>query len=266
MASSKIAVSTPLNANLPPALKNALPPARQPHFLSALIAATLLHVLIGYAVQHHYRHPSPLSPPTSTVIRVSLVSLAPTPQPAHVRRVKPASVRKLALKTTLPLVHPTKPTSKPKRLHPRPAPRTTRSTAQPTPAPQPDTSTQTTPVKVRPIQSKSTAPDTQHEQQPPAYSVRVEPPRFNTAYLHNPPPRYPLSARRRGVQGIVIVRAEVSTQGRCLRAEISRSSGHPRLDHAALTAISQWRFIPARRGGHAVQSWVTIPVRFRLYR
>jgi len=44
----------------------------------------------------------------------------------------------------------------------------------------------------------------------PAPEPAVEPPRYNAAYLSNPPPAYPLAARRRGIEGTVLVRAEIS--------------------------------------------------------
>jgi hypothetical protein len=32
----------------------------------------------------------------------------------------------------------------------------------------------------------------------------------------------------------------------------------------ALTAVRNWRFLPARRGTEAIADWVDVPVRFRL--
>jgi protein TonB len=46
--------------------------------------------------------------------------------------------------------------------------------------------------------------------------------------------------------------------------ELKRSSGHVVLDSSAVTAVKQWRFIPARRGDQAVGLWVNIPITFRL--
>lgn len=53
----------------------------------------------------------------------------------------------------------------------------------------------------------------------------VEAPRFNAAYLNNPPPAYPLAARRRGIEGRVMVRAEVLADGTCNRVELKKTSG-----------------------------------------
>ena len=77
-------------------------------------------------------------------------------------------------------------------------------------------------------------------------------------------PPYPESARRLGVQGITHLRFEVLPNGRVGSVQVDRSAGHPDLDQAAVEAIRQWRFEPARRGSEPVTVWVTLPVRFEL--
>ena len=84
-------------------------------------------------------------------------------------------------------------------------------------------------------------------------------------YASNPPPVYPAIARRRAQQGTVTVRVLVGADGSVERAEISDSSGFDSLDDAALETVrSRWRFVPARHGGIAVESWVLVPIRFAL--
>jgi len=92
----------------------------------------------------------------------------------------------------------------------------------------------------------------------------LELPRYNAAYLSNPPPAYPLAARRRGIEGTVLVRAEISAGGACLRAELKKSSGNGMLDQAAVDAVKEWRFVPARRGSQALAAWVEVPITFKL--
>ncbi len=102
----------------------------------------------------------------------------------------------------------------------------------------------------------------------PVAAPRVEPaltpPVFNAAYLRNPPPRYPLAARRSGDEGTVMLRVLVTTEGTAARVELDRSSGSASLDGAALEAVRNWRFVPARRGTQNVEDWVRVPVVFRL--
>lgn len=99
---------------------------------------------------------------------------------------------------------------------------------------------------------------------PPAPLPRVTPPNFNADYLKNPPPDYPTSARRQGQQGQVILRVLVNSSGTADQVEISKSSGVRVLDVAALEAVKQWRFIPARQGDQAVAAWVRVPLTFKL--
>jgi TonB family protein len=77
-------------------------------------------------------------------------------------------------------------------------------------------------------------------------------------------PPYPESARRLGIQGVAQLRFEVLPTGRVGSVLVDRSAGHPDLDRAAVDAVRQWRFEPARRGSEPVAVWVTLPVRFEL--
>lgn len=98
----------------------------------------------------------------------------------------------------------------------------------------------------------------------PPSPPRIVPPSFDAAYLRNPPPAYPLSSRRRGEQGIVVLRVFVSAAGGAEKVEVRTSSGHERLDQAAHDAVHQWRFVPARQGEQPVAAWVLVPIRFAL--
>jgi periplasmic protein TonB len=79
-------------------------------------------------------------------------------------------------------------------------------------------------------------------------------------------PRYPDSARRRGIEGTVVVMAYVTEQGRVEKVQVEQSAGHTDLDQAAVEAVGRWRFEPARRGRQPVAMWVSIPVKFVLNR
>ncbi len=61
------------------------------------------------------------------------------------------------------------------------------------------------------------------------------------------------------------VRVLVGADGSVERAEVADSSGFDALDAAALETVrSRWCFVPARRAGVAVESWVLVPIRFAL--
>lgn len=93
---------------------------------------------------------------------------------------------------------------------------------------------------------------------------KVEPPRFDVAYLQNPPPAYPSIARRLRLEGTVVLRVLVDASGHAEELRIDRTSGAAILDEAALGAIRLWRFVPGRQGPEAIARWVDVPVRFRL--
>lgn len=89
-------------------------------------------------------------------------------------------------------------------------------------------------------------------------------PRFDAAYLDNPPPAYPPLSRRLGEQGRVLVRVFVEPDGAPAQVELRSSSGHRRLDAAAVAAVRRWRFVPAWRGDEPVGAWVLVPIAFKL--
>ncbi len=83
-------------------------------------------------------------------------------------------------------------------------------------------------------------------------------------YRENSPPSYPLAARTRGYEGVVLVSAEILTEGRVGSLKIKSSSGYDILDKSALDAVKVWKFDPAKRMGKPVIAWVDIPVRYVL--
>jgi len=89
-------------------------------------------------------------------------------------------------------------------------------------------------------------------------------PVFDAAYLNNPAPEYPTSAKQRNIQGKVLLNVVVKVDGTPAQVMISRSSGSSLLDEAAVDAVKQWRFIPARRSGESVQANVIVPVEFKI--
>jgi len=84
------------------------------------------------------------------------------------------------------------------------------------------------------------------------------------SYADNPRPVYPQEAKEKGYEGEVVLRVEVLINGRVGQIEIKKSSSYELLDRAALTAVKQWRFIPAKKGDVAIPLWVNIPVKFQL--
>lgn len=77
-------------------------------------------------------------------------------------------------------------------------------------------------------------------------------------------PVYPEAAKKEGVQGSVIVEATVDTEGKVLDAKVAQGVDQ-RLDQAALDAVRQWTFKPARdKKGKAVKVVFTVTLKFAL--
>jgi len=83
-------------------------------------------------------------------------------------------------------------------------------------------------------------------------------------YDRNPKPPYPRTARRRGYEGVVVLKVEILSDGRVGEVRTKRSSGHPILDRSALKTVKKWTFIPAKRGEEPIRVWAEIPIKFQL--
>jgi protein TonB len=80
---------------------------------------------------------------------------------------------------------------------------------------------------------------------------------------HRVPPSYSPVAVANDLQGTMWIRAQISETGHVTDAYVLRSI--PLLDGAAIAAIRQWSFAPARFDGEPRMVWVQIPVRFTLH-
>jgi protein TonB len=98
----------------------------------------------------------------------------------------------------------------------------------------------------------------------PVRADAVEPPHFNVAYLNNPRPAYPPIARKLGLEGVVLLRVDVTAKGTPEKIVIAQTSGATLLDEAALKAVQGWTFVPARRGDTPIAHPVEVPIRFQL--
>lgn len=169
---------------------------------------------------------------------------------------------------------------------PKPIPVQTTKKATPAPKPAPKPPAQKTPAEKAPVKEpppvEAATPATAPVEAPtapvasappeappgppaPAASAPVATPaRFDAAYLKNPSPKYPPLARRMQEEGKVLLRVRVSPAGQPQEVQLHQSSGSERLDAAAQKAVSQWRFVPARQGDDTIESWVIVPIVFKL--
>lgn len=171
------------------------------------------------------------------------------------------------------LVKPEPPSPRPAPPKPAPAPREIPKPLPPTPS-GPPSPRAVTPPPERPVAQQAAAQPATDSAPPAATSApqaeakevaqAVTPPRSDAAHLNNPPPPYPSLSRRLHEEGRVLLDVYILADGRVGETRLRRSSGHPRLDEAALDAVRRWRYVPARRGDEPIPFWYVQPVDFRL--
>ncbi len=84
-------------------------------------------------------------------------------------------------------------------------------------------------------------------------------------YAKAPSPPYPREALITGLQGTVLLQVLVDVDGRPLRVDVERSSGHRVLDDAARRyVLRQWTFRPATKDGRPVQAVGLVPIAYSL--
>lgn len=94
---------------------------------------------------------------------------------------------------------------------------------------------------------------------PPAQPAPAAPPsvvaasNLGTRMISGSPPRYPMESRSKREQGTVELLIILGVNGSVETISVSRSSGFPRLDSAALSAVRRWRWAPTVRDGAPVK-------------
>jgi periplasmic protein TonB len=98
---------------------------------------------------------------------------------------------------------------------------------------------------------------------PPPPPARIIP-ASAVQYLEPPVLEYPRLSRRLGETGRVMVRVYIDEAGLPRNVQLSQSSGHLRLDDAAVAAVRKARFKPYTEGGRPTPGWASIPIDFEL--
>jgi len=137
-------------------------------------------------------------------------------------------------------------------------------TAQPATEPGPSPANTEDAEPRTPAPAPSVAPSINaDETPPPSPPQKVNPPITPPVVVHAVDAAYPpvaLASRRESeVELLVTVRPD----GTVGDVEVGVSGGEP-FDEAAITAVRQWRFEPARRGERTIESRIRVPFRFAL--
>ena len=99
----------------------------------------------------------------------------------------------------------------------------------------------------------------------PNLPIRILPGMKKPEFLAGPQPRYTETARRAGVQGVVVLEAVIDEQGRVTNLKVIKALPMG-LDKAAVEAVSQWRYKPATLENRAVKVIFNLTVNFQLNR
>lgn len=79
-------------------------------------------------------------------------------------------------------------------------------------------------------------------------------------------PEYPLVARQKGVEGRVVVKFLVTTEGTVARISVIEADPQEIFEQNTLDAVEKWQFQPGRYHGKSVSTWVVLPIQFKLKR
>ncbi len=186
-------------------------------------------------------------------VRVSMVAPPPPPEvPPEIIPIPPAPPVLTSEKAerTVALEKP-KPVDKPK---PIPKPKPVPKKVEPTPV-----------VEAKPVEPVPAPP-----REAPVNSEKMldmpasGPKDVQTVGCRVPAPDYPRQARRQKIEGNVLVRLQIDSQGQVQTASIARSSGNQDLDEAARKAVMGASCTPYMESGRAIAVRAVQPVSFRL--
>lgn len=231
---------------------------KKQHVVLLVVVSLLIHGGIWWLVQHH-KAPLPDVAPQVPEMTVELSSpTPPTPEPPPPEPPPP------------PPPPPPAPEEDPDAVKPAPKP-VEKKVEKPKPAPKPQPvkkPTPPTPPAPAPVAPAAPPAPPSPKPAPPAPAapapVKETAAVSGLASLGNPPPEYPSLALRRNWEGTVVLRIQVLASGRAGTVEVTRSSGKPQLDEAAVAAVRGWKFIPAKRGDTPIDGFATQTIDFKL--
>ena len=206
------------------------------HLTIAFIIVAAAHALLLYALLNARDvQETPVTPPVIQGTLITLPEAEPEPVPEP-----PKPPKKL-------------PDPEPEKLpEPKPIPK-----PEPVPVPDKVVAVENTAVESSNAVAAEPTP-------PPPPEPVVIPPRADAKSRNNPPPAYPRIARRLGQEGTVVLEVFILANGSVGQVHLKKSSGHERLDEAAMEGVKHWRYIPAMRGDQPIDYWYIQPVKFVL--
>ena len=246
---------------------------------------------LGQNSLHAWSKPLTATLAAHLVAIVALCALAdinsvPLPRPESVVVVQLASLAQAAApksETPTPmLIEPKSDLTKKTTPQPQPAPLATKAATEPStrpptkipihkPPPAPPAPAKSAPIPVLAVALEAAPSATSHTAASSSLQSSVNPvasaattTTIQPKPISQPQPAYPAAARRRGLEGKVVLHVTVGADGAVRAVAVSRSSSHPLLDEAAVVSVWNWRFQPGQMGNEAKEMTISLPVDFRL--
>ncbi|MCW8327752.1 energy transducer TonB [Photobacterium sp. SDRW27] len=247
-------------------------------YVIAGTASIIIHSVVLSAVPNTMVMAMPVGT-ESTRVSLNLVSAPkPTPQPVAETQVvqetipvaKPKSIEKQTavkklVKKKKPEVTQDKPIEKTiTKTKKEPPKKPEEKTAKTVTKPQPEKKVakkETKPANAKPVVENQPEVKAQAASGVNSSPKLVTQPTFSTSPS---PVKYPRLAKRRGIEGQVMVEVWLDPNGKQIKHTLVKSSGAQVLDKAALEAIKRWHFSSHIIDGQAIAHRVQIPVRFEL--
>ncbi|WP_217429893.1 energy transducer TonB [Rugamonas rubra] len=217
--------------------------------LPGLLLVLAVHLAMLSAA---WRYGGPAKPAPAPATMVSLIA-APAPASAPRRAAAPPLRSKPAALLPSPSMPAAAALLSPPQPPPQPAPQFAPAVAsavlQPAPPAPP----------AQPGDGAAQAVQTALPAAPLALGVELA-----LACPERPAPRYPAESRLQRESGVVVLRVALDASGQVTQASVHSSSGHRRLDEAAISAVRTWRCLPATRDGQPVGAVALQPFNFSL--
>lgn len=236
----------------------------------------LLCLVLGLVVAQHPWWQSQSLRNLISMVHVPHLRQTPPAPSEHPAEPKPASVE-----APVPAVQPSVATAKPPVVGAKP-PKTTTASVAPAAQPAPKLAVRSSPPAAQPVankpESQALAPVITAPALPVELPTIIKPPSASPS-LYTPPiipkvsqvaqgtpiykvnPQYPPAARNVHVQGAVVLRAMIATDGSVRRVQVV--NGSPLLVNAAVEAVKKWRYQPFLLDGKPVEGETTITVTFK---
>lgn len=234
--------------------------APQPEQVMKMDTAQAASLPIQFVSQPIVEKPTPkpvekeTAPQQENVVKE--VTKTPTPErPKRIIKDEPKVVKKKVIKKPKPVTPKVKKQEIVRKKTPEPVVKKSLEKEAPKPK-----------VSQKKLTKESKNPTIQQPNTQQTTGVNSKPTLVEKSRFLSPPtpPKYPRSAKRRGIEGTVTYEVWLDEKGKLDKIVLKNSSGANALDKAALKAIKRWKFSPHRINGKSIAHRLYVPIKFEL--